>query len=44
MRQKTIGSTNYKVRSFEKVNSQSKMIADHGNKANYNVTKPPRGC
>ena len=44
MRQKTIGSTNYKVRSFEKVNSQSKMIADHGNKTNYNVTKPPRGC
>ena len=43
MRQKTIGSTNYKIRSFEKVNSSNKMIADHGNKANYNITKPSQG-
>jgi hypothetical protein len=43
MRQKTIGLTNYKVRSFEKVNSNSKMIADHGNKTNYNNTKMTHG-
>jgi|LakMenE01Jun11ns_1017448.scaffolds.fasta_scaffold7401382_1 hypothetical protein len=43
MRQKTIGLTNYKVRSFEKINSHSKMLADHGNKTNYNTTKQTNG-
>jgi hypothetical protein len=36
MGQKTIGSTNYKVRSVEKVATQNKTMADHGNKTNYN--------
>ena len=43
MGQKTIGSTNYKVRPFEKIISQAKMIADHGNKTNYNNTKQSHG-
>jgi hypothetical protein len=36
MGQKTIGSTNFKVRPFEKIVSQNKIMADHGNKTNYN--------
>ena len=33
---KSIGYSNFSSRPMEKTSSMNKLIADHGNKANYN--------